>query len=271
MVNLLLTRQHHRVLMLVLGLLLAGPPTAGSMEGESLSPLLPPQNLPSTYSAEALEAEVRDEGTKQPLADVIVVANWELQTWTEAAPIGHVMVMETVTDAKGRFYFPPWGPKPRLPVTGELVSRDPKLLFFKSGYKHNGAQNAVLSQHNTGPVRKSDWNGKTIKLKKFTGSLEEWATQVAIADHLDFAFRHHDCSWKQIPRMLMAIDREVKPLREKKISITSILSKTEKDTTGPISLNAARYKNSSGAMCHETTGYKCTAHSIVRLYEYCFN
>jgi hypothetical protein len=173
---------------------------------------------PPAYSAEAIEARVVDEDTGQPLEGVIVTANWELQAPLEGYPVGQMMVMETVTDAKGRFSFPTWGPKPRGPLTGSLTDKDPQLLLFKNGYKPRNLWNEIRRDPNPGPVRRSDWNSKTIKLKKFTGSLEEWARQVRFVDStIDFAFFHHDCSWKQIPRMLTAVDQETKQFRQKNI------------------------------------------------------
>jgi hypothetical protein len=190
----------------------------GPFTGRAVPGAPPIVDAPPMYSAEAIEAWVMDEDTGQPLEGVIVVADWELETRWESPPAGQMMVMETVTDAKGRFYFPAWGPKPRWPLEGELVFKDPRILLFKSDYEAKGLQNEVTSHPNTSPVRQSDWNGKTIKLKKFTGSLERYANKVGyIDDSLDFAFRHHDCSWKQIPRILVAIDQEKRRLKEKGI------------------------------------------------------
>ncbi len=209
----MLTRQSYRVLLLVLGLMLGGPLT-----GRAVSGAPPIVDAPPMYSAEAIEAWVVDEDTGQPLEGVIIVANWELETRWESPSPGQMMVMEAVTDANGRFYFPAWGPKPRWPLEGELVFQDPGVRLFKSGYKTKGLQNKVTSHPNASAVRQSDWNGKTIKLKKFTGSLEQWATEVSKVDgDMDFAFRHHDCSWKQIPRMLVAIDHEKRRLKERGI------------------------------------------------------
>ena len=84
-----------------------------------------------TYTAEPIEAWVVDPETNQPLQDVIVVAHWQLKGGLEGGNrVGQMMVMETVTDAQGRFYFPGWGPKFR-PLNGELKTGSPRIAAFQ--------------------------------------------------------------------------------------------------------------------------------------------
>jgi len=131
-----------------------------------------------------------------------------------------MMVMETVTDVTGRFFFPAWGPKPR-PPEGYLHNDDPGLLLFKSGYKYLGLANRLTEKPNPSPLRRSDWNGQTIKLKKFEGSLEEYAKHLGhLNTSLSFATGGwvKDCEWKQIPRMLAAMHLEKMRFKEKGIS-----------------------------------------------------
>lgn len=173
---------------------------------------------PPMYSAEAIEAWVVDEQTGQPLEGVVVVAHWELMGGLHPDTIGQLMILETVTDTKGRFFFPAWGPKLR-PVTGFLHNDDPELLLFKSGYDYVAAPNELTEEVNTSAVRRSRWNGKTIKLKKFEGSLEEYADRLrffntslgALVEYVE------NCEWKQVPRMLLALDQQRKLFDEKKV------------------------------------------------------
>jgi hypothetical protein len=168
------------------------------------------------YSAESIEAWVVDEDTGQPLEGVIVAAHWELIGPFESYPVGQMMVMETVTDANGHLFFPAWGPKPR-PLEGHLDNADPRLLLFKSGYKALWLENEVREKSSHSAVRRSVWNGQTIKLEKFEGSLEQYAQHLGTLDNiwLNFAFFHHDCSWKYIPHMLVAMHREKMRFKEK--------------------------------------------------------
>ena len=181
-------------------LFLSGCTTLQLSSALASEPGLPVLPGPPVYSAPATEDSVVDADTGQPLEGVIVVAYWELKG-LHAYPVGLMMVQEGVTGAEGRYSLPAWGPKPRWPVTGELDSTEPQMVPFKSGYR-------TLWQLFNPP--------KPIKLRKVDPTSNEYATEVSFVDgQLEFAFVHHDCSWKQIPRMLIAIDQEVKLLREK--------------------------------------------------------
>jgi hypothetical protein len=73
----------------------------------------------------------------------------------------------------------------------------------------------VTEKVNTSSMRRSEWNGKTIKLKKFTGSVEKYAEHLGrFEDRLDFAFDSDgNCEWKQIPHMIVAMHLENKRFR----------------------------------------------------------
>lgn len=206
----------------------------------SLALLLPLQACATTYSAEPIEAWVVDSENSSPIEGVVVTANWELEEGTLGGnrPAGQIMVMETVTDNKGRFNFPAWGPKstpltfPQL-LTSEphLVTRDPHLLFFKSGYKWLGLENNFTGDYNKGSLRKSDYNGKTIKLERFTGDLKEYAKYL---DFFDPRFIREDCNWKRVPEMVLAIDQQGRLFRRNGIgtpllSINSLEGMSPKD------------------------------------------
>ena len=52
-----------------------------------------------------------DAETHQPLEGVNVVAHWVLNFGLEGTVHADLMLMETVTQSNGRFYFPAWGAK----------------------------------------------------------------------------------------------------------------------------------------------------------------
>jgi hypothetical protein len=185
--------------------------------------VLPLAACGTTYRAEPIEAWVIDAESGQPVEGVVVTANWELEIGTVGGnvPVGQLMVMESLTDAKGRFYFPAWGPKtvaPEFPhplkSPPHLVTRDPHILLFKSGYKWLGLENNPVGSYNTGSLRKSDWNGKTIKIEKFKGNLAEYAKSL---DFFDPAFIREDCNWKKVSRLVLALDREARLFRQQGI------------------------------------------------------
>ena len=70
--------------------------------------------LPGAYQAEPIEGWVVDAETGKPLEGVNIAASWELMSGGMAViPVGSIMLMETVTDVKGRYAFPAWGPLAR--------------------------------------------------------------------------------------------------------------------------------------------------------------
>lgn len=198
-------------LFMLFGLLIAQPACSGS---------------PSYYSAEAIEARMVDAETKKPIEGAVVAANWQLYYSTVGGrvPGSQLMVMEAVTDKDGRFHFPAWGPKkvpkykpqkgdvwiahiPFLVPDSYLDNHDPQLLLFKPGYEYKRLINEVSSKTNMASLRRSEWNGKTIELKLFKGTGEEYVR------HLSFLtgglrFIEDDCQWKKTPRMLMALQEQ---------------------------------------------------------------
>lgn len=174
--------------------------------------LLPLQSCAFYYTAEPIEAWVVDAETKKPLGGVIVVAHWQLKGGLEGGnPVGQMMVMETVTDTKGRFYFPGWGPKLR-PWYGELKDQSPGMLLFKGGYEYQDLLNHTTNKTIRGDLEiplRSIWDKKTIEMERFEGTMEEWAEHVHQLDNaLGWARRYgENCEWKQIPQMLVAIHR----------------------------------------------------------------
>src|SRR3989442_5331400 len=230
-------RQQYRGLLIALGLVVAPLLTARAADGpQELSPELlekfatdpdswntyweqfaKQRGFPATYSAEAIEAWVVDEETGQPLEGVPVVANWKLWGGLHPDVIGSLVVMETVTDTKGHFSFPAWGPKPRPPGS-YLHTDDPLLLLFKRDYEYLAVGNSPTERVTKSAVRRFAENGKTLKMKKFAGSLEKYAWHLRILDDdLDFMLRHGEgeCLWKQFPRMLVALHLEKLHLKEK--------------------------------------------------------
>ena len=167
-------------------------------------------DVPKQYAAEAIEARVVDAETKKPLENVVVTANWQLEEGTLGGnrSAGQLMVMEAVTDMNGRFAFPAWGPE--WVWKGFLVNEDPQLLLFKSGYEYRRLSNEYSSapELRTRKVRRSDWNGRTIELKPFKGTVQGYANHLSsFGTSLRFII-DDNCGWKKIPRMLIAVSQQ---------------------------------------------------------------
>lgn len=174
---------------------------------------LPACATPVTYSAEPIEARVVDAETKQPLEGVIVVAHWVLEGGIHVDRVGELFIMETVTDKNGRLYFPGWGPI-RHWKRSRLTNMDPELLIFKSGYEYQRLANPSTKEAIEGkpyPVRRSQWNGKAIEMKKFKGTIQAYKGHFeSLNNDLEHiaADNPEECGWKKIPNTIRAMNRE---------------------------------------------------------------
>lgn len=187
--------------------------------------MLPLQGCAKEYSAKAIEAWVVDADSGQPLKGVAVVAHWELNYGLEGGASYQLNIMETVTDKNGRFTFPAWGPTEipkELPSETRMKNNDPEIMFFKSGYRTLEIRNerpiGLMSGHGSS-VRTSDWNGKSVQLRKLENSPREYAF---LLPNLYFVEFGKDCEWKYLPRMIVAISKEQKRLRELNIRFPKI-------------------------------------------------
>jgi hypothetical protein len=181
----------------------------------AISPL---QACGMQYSAEAIEAWVVDAETNQPLEGVIVVAHWQLYGGMHPDNAGELTILETVTDNAGRFHFPAWGPKAlpsNTPSNARLTYLDPEILIFKSGYRHRRIANEMTTERLGNPapsLRRSEWNGKNIKLTKSNDGAEEYAEDIYnlsrnIDSITDAPRGAKECNWKMVPRMLIALHK----------------------------------------------------------------
>ena len=162
---------------------------------------------PKTYSAQSITASVFDKDTGQPIPQVRVVAAWELKGGLEGGSVlGYLTVMETVTDADGRFSFPQWGPKTyRGP--GGIGWGAPWLVFFRPGYYPEVLEN----QRNppaTGALR-SDWDGKRISLTQSPEGLREYSTHFQVIDSfIQSLAKDERCEWQHAAGLIRALQAE---------------------------------------------------------------
>jgi hypothetical protein len=180
------------------------------------------QGCAQSYSAKSIEAWVVDKDTGKPLEGVNVVARWELRAGIKDTRPYQLQIMEDVTDKNGRFFFPAWGPKKipeHLHWAARLEENDPGIVIFKSGYEVKGMQNDHPSTGTHGPsVRTSDWNGKTIQIRRFQGDLQKHLLNIESAQ---YHWMEENCNWTQLPRMVLTWQKEVQMLKEKSISSQS--------------------------------------------------
>lgn len=161
-------------------------------------------NFPRIYSGEAIQGRVIDSETKQPIEDVVVLEIWELQGQDsffqlESDHNGNVHIAETLTDKKGYYSFPEWGPT--FTMNGHLNESSPHLVFYKFDYDVIHLHNTVSGNLNR-DSRVSEHSGKTIEMEKFNGTPKEYHRSLSsiysvlqLSSYRD-AF---DCMWEKIP------------------------------------------------------------------------
>ena len=162
------------------------------------------------YYANSIEARIVDAQTGNPVQGAIVTANWQLEGGFESGiAVDQLKILETVTDAYGKFTIPAWGPK--FTIRGHASFKWPQILVFKLGYKSLRLTNEARSgsQYTTS----SDWNAKTIPLEAFTGTLAEYAEHLSSLSSrlwnvgVDVGDRSGDyCGWTRFPRMLRQLE-----------------------------------------------------------------
>lgn len=140
-----------------------------------------PWKLPREYTFTETHGTVIDAETKKPIEGLIVVGIWELE-WTrgptyisEAIVKKLIHVEETVTDEKGQYTLPA-PPSMKRPAFWGFNGEDPRMLFFKPGYKIEFLTNSpwisqvsreLHEEYTYSKGRKSYWDGKIIDLEPF--------------------------------------------------------------------------------------------------------
>ncbi len=181
------------------------------------------QRHPLFYSAKPISGTVVDADTGQLLERVIVLAQWVL------VGDARIHVAEVATDANGRYFIPGWGPKPRPPFAPLTGYSDPEIMLFKPSYTPLFLDNQALDNFDS--VRTSDWDGKTVELKRFRGSAEEWVRQLDLMQG-QLGVVGKFTRWQQHPRMLLAVSDEIKRVPENlrwKLSTLEVFGTSEEE------------------------------------------
>jgi hypothetical protein len=163
------------------------------------------------YGADPITAWVADAETGKPIEGANVLALWEMKYGLENHGTNYAMVLETVTDAEGKFSLPGWGPQLVL-KSGGIETGGPRLTIFKSGYRVGGGANegsfAVESRHMT-----SGWNGKVLELTRFLGTDEEYSAHLHqhLQGTIDSLF-YNGCNARSFPAFLTSVDKQARTL-----------------------------------------------------------
>lgn len=186
---------------------------------------------PAVYFSKEIRGEVVDDVSGEALEGAIAVAQWQLVREVIPGVMNRsygdsLKIVEVVSGKDGKFVIPGWGPIAR-PMLFHLENEDPSIVFFKSGYYTRTVANEVLTSYSRDSARVSQWDGKTIRLRKFTGqaqefvqqdgrfrdqrkvdgSLEEYASGINdIQATMNWTKANDD--WKNFPRMVAALEHE---------------------------------------------------------------
>jgi hypothetical protein len=157
------------------------------------------------YSSEISGRVVTPNG--QPIADAIVVANWERRNWLHGAPQGQLAVLEVVTDKNGEFRIPEWGPL-FLPQSYGSYQRSTIRIYHPKfvplvAFDFDQRQSANLDEISKETLRK-----QPLVLVPFHSSLAEYeSTLTALTQSLFYInYDKEPCGWKSIPRLAVALD-----------------------------------------------------------------
>ncbi len=170
-----------------------------------------------TYTAEPIAARIVDADTGAPVEGVNVVAAWQAKGGLEGGNImGYVMVMEDVTNAKGEFSFPGWGPKKWR--NGAIRDGAPLLILLKPGYEVSFVWEHKYGVEFAPSHLSASMNGKAISLKRHEGSLDLYDQYLSgLRTFVSTLLRKGACEWKSMPRALATIDQLHRSLEAAKV------------------------------------------------------
>ena len=169
---------------------------------------------PPVYYARQIHGQVIDAQTGEPIERAIIVAQWILfhQGLGDSWHKSRLRVVETVTDKNG-YYTISGSPMVRIIPFTELDRYDPKLSVFKKGYRPSSFIN---KKDRNSPIRSSDWDGKILRLKLPTASIEKQANKLGIFFNGIYK-GGGKIEWRNFPRMLLAMYEETQRFKVKGI------------------------------------------------------
>lgn len=172
------------------------------------------------YSADPISGRVVDKATGEPLEGVVVVAAWIPMGGMEGGnPQGIVQLLEGVTDAKGEYFIPGWGPKPYF-GWGMIGLLSPQLLLFKYGFDPEILGELKYLTTRAPSHMTSSRNDQVIELDRARSSLQDYARRVGSIETrvLIPVVEEGGCVWKQIPHLLKAVDEAHNVLKSSGVS-----------------------------------------------------
>lgn len=163
-----------RRLLQVLTMLVAlAVPSLAAGQGQSCE-VIP---MPCTFEGAPFKLIVVDAESRQPLADVHALAEWQMHG-AGGRLNGSLMALDAVSGPDGVLSFQAWGPV-QGPWLGLGIGRDPIITLFKTGYRALRINNGYLPPgRERERVRRFAQDGRTYALEPFRGTPEEWLAEL---------------------------------------------------------------------------------------------
>lgn len=180
----------------------------------------PTANAQLTYSAKSIMGKVADAETGEPLAGVVIVAQWKIDRNFVGDDKALLNVMETVSDSGGDYAFPAWGPISLPPRANFGKGEDPGVYYFKSGYWPQYEQNDLTDdiRRRATPLGEFKGNGQTVKLRKWDGTdIRKYESHLhGLAGSMP---GYYGADWRKYPRMTLEIKKVGRLVQKKTKSV----------------------------------------------------
>lgn len=165
---------------------------------------------PTGWSSSEIRARVVTPAGA-PVAGAIIAANWNVEGAWNGASLGQLAISEVVTDKDGWFRIPQWGPK--YVWKGAVSESEPVIRIYHPNFVpliiRNVEGTAMRSASRIIRFRLQD---QELVLQPFTGSsFQREAVLENLIRSLGVIFQGGSgclCNWRDIPRLLIAMQRE---------------------------------------------------------------
>lgn len=172
----------------------------------------------SAISTPRLSATLVDSRTEEPIEGAHVVYRASAYAGTlsgHGGAVKNILLVEGLTDGQGRFV------RPSQRVNAEPFPlnsnyNQAQVLFFKSGYIPMVDHNNVATLPNSTEALEWSNNGRTIALSMLTETASSAQEYARFNEAMD-AIANVDCGWRNIPRLLLDLDREASILDNRRV------------------------------------------------------
>lgn len=174
------------------------------------------------HKGNIIEGKVIDEDTEKPIKGAHVVAVWRKTANLEGGRGEIIHIAEDITKDNGYFKINKWRKK-SFSLLGS--KKYPDLTIFKPGYKQkpigkfgtNDFTYSVYPNSKEYQERKAMYEQGIFKLKKFNGTLREWAHEVSLAESNIVSGADNIEGYKDsIPKVVDTLKEEWKKIKNRK-------------------------------------------------------